>query len=236
MTVRFLCLSACVLALSACGSDDDTPSTTTDTGTTTTTDTGTTTTDTGTTTTDTGTATTDSMMMGETGPAPTCEAYCTAVMANCTGTKNSQYADKDRCLAVCSNLTVGTADDKSGDTVGCRLYHAGAAKTEGADLHCPHAGMTGGKVCGATRCDAYCKLAWAQCMGKMPPFTSEADCKTKCPEDKFSATAAGGELDQAKGTLNCMQYHLQAAYQSAAASGTHCPHLTITVAGNPCTP
>lgn len=227
MTIRFVALSACVLALGVgCGSDDS-PSTTADTGTATT-DTGAGTTDTGTGTTDTGTSET----AGETGAAPTCEAYCTANLANCTGAKNAQYPDKAICMAICAKMTVGSAGDMAGDTIGCRLYHSNAAPTAGVDVHCPHSGMTGGKTCGTTRCDAFCKLAWAQCEGKPSvPFTSEADCKAKCPEDKFSSTAAGGELDQMKGTLNCMQYHLQAAY----ATPTHCQHLTITQPG-PCTP
>jgi hypothetical protein len=236
-TLRFASLSLCVLSLTACGSDDA-PSSTADTGTAIT-DTGTPGTDTGTPGTDTGTPTTDtgspSDAVGDTPAMPTCEEYCTTVTTNCTGTKNSQYISKDICLNVCKNMTVGAAADMAGDTLGCRLYHAKLASSDAA-LHCPHAGMTGGKMCGPTRCQAYCKLAWAQCEGKSPPFTSEADCKMKCPEDKFSATAAGGELDQAKGTLNCMQYHLEAAYTSAGAAGTHCGHLTITAAGQPCTP
>ena len=41
-------------------------------------------------------------------------------------------------------------------------------------------------------------------------------------------------IDMTSKTLNCMQYHLQAAYQSTAAAGVHCPHLTIT--SGPCGP
>lgn len=165
--------------------------------------------------------------------APTCAAYCDAVMAACTGSKNGQYIDAARCLSMCAKMTPGAASDTSGDTVGCRLHHAKLAAAGGTELHCPHAGATGGSVCGATRCDAFCKLAAAQCTSGAP-FTSEADCKSKCPEAEFSATAAAGELDQTRQTLNCMQYHLQAAYQSAAAATTHCPHLTIT--SGPCGP
>ncbi|MBI2391163.1 MAG: hypothetical protein HYV09_16355 [Deltaproteobacteria bacterium] len=165
--------------------------------------------------------------------APTCAAYCDAVMTTCTGTKNTQYIDAARCLSMCAKMAVGGASDMSGDTVGCRLNHARLAKSGGTDLHCPHAGATGGTVCGPKRCDAFCKLAMAQCTSGAP-FTSEADCKSKCPEAEFSATAAASELDQTRQTFNCMQYHLQAAYQSAAAATTHCPHLTLT--SGPCGP
>ena len=46
--------------------------------------------------------------------------------------------------------------DTTGNTIGCRLYHAGAAAADPV-LHCPHAGPTGGNVCGSW-CDNYCQL------------------------------------------------------------------------------
>ena len=225
MASKIFALSAALaVALVAC-SDDDSPGTTaTDTGVA----------DSGGGDKDTGVA--DSGGGGDTGgdggAEPTCTAYCDAVTTNCTGTKNSQYIDKARCVSMCAKMTVGTLADKDTDTLGCRLSHAIAAK-DGPDLNCPQAGATGGAACGAKRCDAYCKLAMAQCPTGAP-FTSEADCKAKCPESSFNATAAGGEIDQARTTLNCMQYHMQAAYQSSAAATTHCPHLTIT--SGPCGP
>lgn len=77
--------------------------------------------------------------------APTCEAYCTEYLANCTGNLNL-YKDEADCLDQCSHWYPGKADDAAGDTVGCRLYHAGVALTDD-ELHCPHAGPGGADVC-----------------------------------------------------------------------------------------
>jgi len=80
--------------------------------------------------------------------APTCLAYCTAVQTACTGS-NMQYTGMDMCMTACAAMTPGTIGMTGGDTVGCRLYHAGAAAEGGAaaTTHCPHAGPTGGGVC-----------------------------------------------------------------------------------------
>jgi hypothetical protein len=239
MNVRFFCLSAIVsIALVGCSDDDDsTPSTT---------DTGVVTSDTGSPI-DTGGGVDDGLPIdtgsasdapGDTPAALSCEAYCSTVTDNCTGAKNGQYATstpspaKVRCIAMCNDMTAGSASDTSGDTVGCRLSHAKLAKDD-PTTNCPKAGATGGGTCGASRCDDFCKLAVAHC-GTKAPFTNEADCKTKCAAMTFNASAAGGELDQTKQTLNCAQYHLQASYESAAAATTHCPHLTVT--SGPCGP
>lgn len=236
MNVRFFCLSAIVsIALIGCSDDNDSPGTTTpaDTGVTADTsgasDTGTPA-DTGTPIMETGLPD----VASDTPAALTCAVYCDAVTDNCTGAKNTQYIDKARCLAMCAKMTLGGVGDMSGDTVGCRLNHAKLAKTEGQDAHCPHAGASGGTVCGATRCEVDCKLAIAHC-GTKAPFTSQSDCVTKCGLMTFNPAATNGEIDQTKLTLNCVQYHLQAAYQNTgAALDLHCTHLTI--ASGPCGP
>lgn len=69
---------------------------------------------------------------------PTCAEYCMVVMQNCTGA-NADYANEAECLTACATVTtVGTANDTSGNTIGCHLYHAGAASSNAA-THCPHA-------------------------------------------------------------------------------------------------
>lgn len=234
-----LAASAFVLAgLVGCGSDDPAPAGT-DTGTT---DTGAGDTgggDTGAT--DTGTADTGggdaTDTGGDGGGALDCATYCDKVTANCTGA-NAQYPTKGTCLNVCAKLTLGTAGDKTSDTVACRLFFAGEATTDAA-TNCRKAGLTGGNTCGTDRCASFCKLAMAQCktgsgMIAGTPFTDEADCKTKCAAITFSTTA--GEIEQAKGTLNCTQYHLEAAYETTDGSSAtvHCPHLTT--ASGPCKP
>ncbi|MCY1057477.1 hypothetical protein [Nannocystis sp. SCPEA4] len=77
--------------------------------------------------------------------APTCADYCTDYLANCTDDLNS-YNDEADCLDQCGHWYPGTAADTVGDTVGCRLYHAGVALTD-AETHCPHAGPGGAGVC-----------------------------------------------------------------------------------------
>ena len=76
---------------------------------------------------------------------PTCAAYCALIQANCTGA-NMQYATTDACMAACATMTPGTTGMTSGNTVGCRTYHAGAAAAD-PGTHCDHAGATGGGVC-----------------------------------------------------------------------------------------
>jgi len=80
-----------------------------------------------------------------------CERYCTAITAACTAA-NAQFADAADCNAWCSgaNLPVGMPGAADGNSVECRIYHAGVAAMAGmAAAHCPHAGPTGGGVCGA---------------------------------------------------------------------------------------
>ncbi|MBL8720578.1 MAG: hypothetical protein JNL79_31625 [Myxococcales bacterium] len=226
----------CLASFTMLGCSDDAPASPTDTGTI---DTGTV--DTGAV--DTGSPT-DTGGPTDTGSGETatdggtkvdCATYCDKVTANCTGA-NAQYPSKAFCLNICARFDVGTAADKTGDTLGCRLFHAGEAATDAA-TSCRRAGMTGGLTCGTDRCATFCKIAIAQCKPSSglisgTPFTDEADCKTKCAAITFSSTA--GEIEQAKGTLNCMQYHLQASYEATDGSSAtvHCPHLT-TAAG-PC--
>jgi hypothetical protein len=78
-----------------------------------------------------------------------CEVYCDVVMNNCTG-ENAQYEDQSACMTECSNMsTQGEPGATSGDTVQCRITHAGFAGTtsDGPSVHCSHAGPSGGGVC-----------------------------------------------------------------------------------------
>ncbi|MCY1071929.1 hypothetical protein OV090_44705 [Nannocystis sp. RBIL2] len=77
--------------------------------------------------------------------APSCDDYCTDYFANCTADLN-MYNDEADCLDQCGHWYPGTSADVDGDTVGCRLYHAGVAATDD-ELHCPHAGPGGAGVC-----------------------------------------------------------------------------------------
>lgn len=79
----------------------------------------------------------------------TCMRYCTAITAACTGA-NAQYDDMADCLSFCasSNIPNGMSGDMAGNTLECRIYHAGVAMGAPA-THCPHAGPSGDNVCGS---------------------------------------------------------------------------------------
>ena len=168
----------------------------------------------------------------------TCASYCSEVLANCTGAQQ-QYgstATDDgmaNCLGFCASFPPGTIADTSGDTLGCHLYHGGAAKADPV-THCPHAGPTGGDksptgtagICGEP-CDAFCNAALAVCTGANSQFTDKPTCMTAC--QAFAADPAAYDSTdttlQSANDLGCRVYHLTAASASATAAATHCPHI-----------
>ncbi len=77
--------------------------------------------------------------------APTCDAYCTAYFASCTADLNL-YSDMADCTTQCAPWWPGKTGDAGGDSIGCRLYHAGVAMAD-PNTHCPHAGPGGADVC-----------------------------------------------------------------------------------------
>ncbi len=88
-------------------------------------------------------------------PPPSCETYCTTVMANCTAAA-AQYGSMDACLGACGGLPLGAASDSDGNTVGCRTYHASSVPTAGVE-HCDHAGPMGADECGSN-CQGFCVI------------------------------------------------------------------------------
>ena len=76
--------------------------------------------------------------------APTCADYCATFSANCKDFP--AYLDDADCNAQCALWYPGVQDATQGDSVGCRLYHAGVALGD-APTHCPHAGPGGADVC-----------------------------------------------------------------------------------------
>ena len=74
-----------------------------------------------------------------------CVSFCDLQAATCTGA-NEQYADEAACLSACAGYAVGANTDTTGDTLGCRNYHLGAAAGDPGQ-HCPHTGADGGGVC-----------------------------------------------------------------------------------------
>src|SRR5262249_246457 len=88
--------------------------------------------------------------------SPKCTDYCNAINSACTS-GNAQYDSDAACLKSCAALQRGTSIDDSGNTVGCRITHAGLAVVD-PDSHCPHAGPGGDGVCGDT-CESFCTIA-----------------------------------------------------------------------------
>lgn len=156
--------------------------------------------------------------VGDAPPAagtPTCADYCGDVMAACGG-GDAQYASEAECLAYCDDtgaFGVGSTDDADTNTIGCRIFHAGAAADDAT--HCIHAGPTGGGVCG-TWCDNYCDMALRHCTGEGALYADRAACEAACAA--FSTDGAQG--DAGGDTVQCRLFHLGAA----AGDATHCAH------------
>ncbi|MBI1944539.1 MAG: hypothetical protein HYS27_02525 [Deltaproteobacteria bacterium] len=64
-----------------------------------------------------------------------CDVYCSVMAAHCPDT----FADVETCTTACGVFPAsGAINAASGDTVQCRIYHAGAAAQ---DAHCDHASV-----------------------------------------------------------------------------------------------
>ena len=109
-------------------------------------------------------------------PALDCSTYCAEMSSNCTGA-NAQYADDQACLHSCEIFAVGTSTvtDMSGNTLGCRIYHAGAASKLSPETECPRAGPGGDLMIardpasnpmycsGGDFCTTFCTIEIAAC-------------------------------------------------------------------------
>jgi hypothetical protein len=177
-----------------------------------------------------------------------CPSYCTEIQANCTAA-NAQYPTEPNnpnahCLAACNSFPKGALADTAGNTLGCRIYHAGAPAKADPVTHCPHAGP-GGDLTSVTAppgtcgdaCTSFCTLEIMACglMGASATgqYTDMATCITDCKAfpnstHKYGITAAGD-------SLACRLYHATNAAITGNAA-VHCPHTgpTPAGAGNPC--
>lgn len=141
------------------------------------------------------------------GAAPTCAAYCAKIQMNCTGGDaggNEQYTSESACNSYCTTAAgwpAGMIGDTSGNTIGCRLYHAGAAAAD-PGVHCPHAGPTGGNLCGLW-CDNYCQLMARNCTGANAVY-DPATCMSKCA----MLGTQGHANDTTGNTVQCRIYYL----------------------------
>jgi hypothetical protein len=223
-----------LLLVPACGGDDGggddgstgasnatpaTPATTTTTmgatdgGTTAPTDTGMETS--GTTPPDTGEQTTSTSDDTTTGaPGGTCADYCATMATNCTGAL-TQWGNEGFCAASCATFPVGAPEDMAGNTLGCRVYHAGAAAAD-PETHCVHAGPGGSGVCGAV-CEGFCTIGMAACPDK---WADAAACMAACA--MFDDAETYDATDVSGNTLACRLYHATAASVDPV---THCGHI-----------
>lgn len=151
-----------------------------------------------------------------------CPSYCAEIQANCTGA-NAQYTDMAHCLAACTSFPVGTStvNDTSGNTLGCRIYHAGAPSMMAAATHCVHGGPGGDRIpatppafcSGGDVCASFCTLEIKACGSQDAPLPGDPRdgtnnplfqypnfdfCMTACASfDKthdYTTTAAGDSL------------------------------------------
>ncbi len=153
-----------------------------------------------------------------------CDSYCSAVMANCTGAF-AQYQSLEVCLATCDLLPLGTEEDTSGNTIGCRAKNAELAASTGelAD-HCPLAGPGSGGSCG-DRCQNFCGVFTSVCTASA---ISQVDaCLTFCNGSRDNP--AWSPLDPAlldhDDSIQCRLWHLGNAAQ---APDVHCGHADGT--------
>ncbi len=153
--------------------------------------------------------------------APSCDEYCAVVGASCMDA-NEQYSSTETCLDYCNDwaqLPSGTFFDFIGNTVGCRLYHAGLPAQANPLLHCPHAGPSGGDFCGSW-CENYCYLAMLNCTDVNQLYDDLGECMDTCASFPNDGTAN----DTSGDTVQCRIYHLGLAGSSESAGDVHCPH------------
>lgn len=76
-----------------------------------------------------------------------CEVYCDLMETNCSDQRVA-YADRATCLDACASFADdGDPEHDMGDTVQCRIYHAGVPAMLNAGLACGHAAESPTNYC-----------------------------------------------------------------------------------------
>jgi hypothetical protein len=140
----------------------------------------------------------------------------------------------------------------SGDTVACRIAHAGLARAA-PNPHCWNAGPFGYGACGEP-CEGFCDIAAGmhpQCSlangfcspaggfgSGAPPYSSQGDCILHCalyprintstnliqPPGMVGLDGGYSANGPATGnTLDCREYHLMSGLRGGAAQQMECP-------------
>jgi len=161
---------------------------------------------------------------------PNCTTYCNAVGSYCTSYLAVGYQDVSYCLEACQTMTKGSDTDTTGNTAGCRQYHAIAAGVSNPTVNCAAASVSGGEVCG-TPCESYCFFMSSSCWQEFSPagtatFNNPA-CLSIC-QAVYPNTGVNYPIDQSGDSVQCRLYHASASWVNA---GIHCPHASISGAG-----
>lgn len=146
-----------------------------------------------------------------------CGNYCPMVMSACRDA-NAPYLDDNTCAGFCAVMALGDAGSIDTDTVACRQAFAATAAVETA-ASCRSAGPLGNSTCGANLCEVYCRLNLAICANLA--YASQAECTAACAHWPFNPAITIS--DETFDTLNCRNYHLQAAIATGN-KALHCPH------------
>jgi len=171
-----------------------------------------------------------------------CEVYCNAVAASCTAATDNPYSGlTGTCLDVCNTRAAWPATGAANsNSLSCRTTHAQLAASPGPPaVHCPHAGPTGGGVCGnsaiagysspaqSSYCDNYCYLALRNCTGANVLYADAAACQTAC-----NGLTVGTVANATTGnSVQCRINHLLAA---SATPAVHCPHGSAASTAGTC--
>jgi hypothetical protein len=162
---------------------------------------------------------------------PTCEEYCKIELAACTDDL-TQYESQQQCMDVCGAFQtagdIGTNEDETGNTIGCRRYHSFNATLD-ATTHCSHSGPSGDGHCGdhgtvadghTGNCESYCTLLAAACADEFQSTFGSADkCMSECVKLPEAAPDSGYTLAKAKTSsgLQCRILHAVEAFESKTA-------------------
>lgn len=147
-----------------------------------------------------------------------CSTYCSEIQMHCAP-PDAQYANPESCLATCMSFPKGALNDMSQNTLGCRIYHAGAPAMTDAMTHCPYAGPAGDRLkadpaagcSGGDVCANFCALEIKACGSLDEPLSGDPrdatnnhlfqfrnmnDCMTACAlydKNPVYSTAATGD-------------------------------------------
>ncbi len=170
------------------------------------------------------------------GPSAQCQDYCTRIMALCAK-PNEAYADISTCLGICALIPPGSAIEKTGNSLVCRLNQLAIQESPSAEpsdlgAACARSGPGGSfgpggdGVCGSN-CESYCQLYKAACQADQPDLTSEQydqdTCVSKCQGLRDTGTF-DTDLNYTGDTLQCRLVHTSAATVDPT---THCVHAEL---------